>query len=139
MEKPNILFVMADQFRADAMGCSGEWVRTPNLDRVAAEGVRFTNCITTTPVCVPARFSLATGLYPHNTGVWNNGKHVLSRDLPTWMQAIRNAGYRTSVFGKTHFHPSVLPLEDYAEVYVGRKGREYLERHTTAMSRGSAG
>ena len=103
-KKPNILLLMTDQQRWDAMGCSGDWVRTPNLDRIASEGVRFTNCVTTSPVCVPARLSLATGLYPHNIGVWNNQKHKMKTETPTWMQAVRNAGYRTSLFGKTHLH-----------------------------------
>ncbi len=103
-KKPNILLLMTDQQRWDAMGCSGDWIQTPNLDRIASEGVRFTNCVTTSPVCVPARLSLATGLYPHNTGVWNNGKHKLAPETPTWMQVVRDAGYRTSLFGKTHLH-----------------------------------
>ena len=103
--KPNILLLMTDQQRWDAMGCSGGWVNTPYLDRIASEGIRFTNCVTTSPVCVPARLSLATGLYPHNTGVWNNQKHKMSPNTPTWMQAVREAGYRTSLFGKTHLHP----------------------------------
>ncbi len=103
-KKPNILLLMTDQQRWDAMGCSGDWVQTPNLDRIANEGVRFTNCVTTSPVCVPARLSLATGLYPHNTGVWNNQKHKMKPETPTWMQAVRDAGYRTSLFGKTHLH-----------------------------------
>lgn len=102
--KPNILFIMTDQQRWDAMGCSGGWVQTPNLDQIASEGVRYTNCVTTSPVCVPARLSLATGLYAHNTGVWNNSKHKMGANTPTWMQAIRDAGYRTSLFGKTHLH-----------------------------------
>ncbi|MDE0086770.1 MAG: sulfatase-like hydrolase/transferase [Candidatus Poribacteria bacterium] len=103
-KKPNILLLMTDQQRWDAMGCSSGWVNTPNLDRIASEGVRFTNCVTTSPVCVPARLSLATGLYPHNTGVWNNKKHKMAAETPTWMQAVRAAGYRTSLFGKTHLH-----------------------------------
>ena len=102
---PNILLLMTDQQRWDAMGCSGGWVRTPNLDRIAAEGVRFTNCVATSPVCIPTRLSLATGLYPHNTGVWNNMQHRIPAHAPTWMQAVRGAGYRTSLFGKTHLHP----------------------------------
>ena len=72
MVKPNILLLMTDQQRADALGCSGGWLETPHLDGIAAGGVRFENCVTNAPVCIPARLSLATGLYPHNTGVWNN-------------------------------------------------------------------
>ena len=105
MGSPNILLFMTDQQRWDAMGCSGDWVETPNLDRIASEGVQFTNCVTTSPVCIPTRLSLATGLYPHNTGVWNNMNHTMSAETPTWMQAMRDAGYRTSLFGKTHLHP----------------------------------
>ena len=105
MRKPNILLLMTDQQRWDAMGCSGDWVQTPHLDRIAREGTRFMNCVTTSPVCIPTRLSLATGLYPHNTHVWNNMNHQLPPDTPTWMQAVRAAGYRTSLFGKTHLHP----------------------------------
>ena len=104
--KPNLLLLMTDQQRFDALGCVDDpWVRTPNLDRLAAEGVRFTNCVTTSPVCIPARLSLATGRYPHNTWVWDNQGHTLDPATPTWMQAVRAAGYRTSLFGKTHLHP----------------------------------
>ena len=105
MKKPNILFIMTDQQRADALGCSGGWVKTPNMDRIAKEGVRFENCVTTTPVCIPARTTMATGLYPHNHGIWNNQEFRLSEDSKTWMQCIRDAGYRTSLFGKSHLHP----------------------------------
>jgi len=105
MGKPNILFVMTDQQRWDAMGCSGDWVDTPNLDRIAAEGVRFSNCVTTSPICIPARVSLATGRYPHTTTLWNNADYTLPPDHPTWMNALRDAGYRTSLFGKIHLYP----------------------------------
>ncbi len=111
-DKPNILFIMTDQQRADAMGCSGGWVKTPNLDRIAAEGVRFTNAVTTSPVCVPARISQVTGLYPHNTHVWNNFRHDLPAETPTWWQAIRDAGYHTSLFGKSHLHRHTGDLRD---------------------------
>ena len=96
---------MTDQQRADALSVVGGWVPTPNLDRLAGEGTRFTNCITTSPVCVPARLSLSTGLYPHQTGVWKNQPSQPSPEQPTWMQRVRAAGYRTSLFGKTHLHP----------------------------------
>jgi choline-sulfatase len=111
-KQPNLLLLMTDQQRADALGCTGGWVRTPNFDRIASEGVRFPNAITTTPICVPARLSMATGLYPHNTGVWENCQHTLDPQIPTWMQAVRAAGYRTSLFGKTHLHPHVGDLRD---------------------------
>lgn len=114
MPQPNVLFLMTDQQRADAMSCAseGSWVQTPNLDRIAAEGIRFSNCSTTTPICVPARMTLATGLYPHNTHVWNNIRWALPETAQTWMRTLRDMGYRTSMFGKTHLHPHVGDLRD---------------------------
>src|SRR5437660_10233412 len=81
--KPNILFVLCDQLRADALGCTGNWVRTPNIDQIAREGVRFSNCVTNSPVCIPARVSFATCLYPNNTGVWDNCPYDLRAGTPT--------------------------------------------------------
>ena len=59
-KRPNILFIMTDQQRWDALGCTGGWVDTPNLDALARESVLFSNCVTTSPVCLPARWSLAS-------------------------------------------------------------------------------
>ena len=144
MGTPNVLFLMTDQQRWDAMGCSGDWVQTPNLDRIASEGVQFTNCVTTSPVCIPTRLSLATGLYPHNTGVWNNMGHTMLEETPTWMQAMRDAGYRTSLFGKTHLHPhggdlrereglmKAYGLDDVNEIGGPRASASTLS-HMTAM------
>ena len=144
MGTPNILLLMTDQQRWDAMGCSGDWVQTPNLDRIASEGVQFTNCVTTSPVCIPTRLSLATGLYPHNTGVWNNMNHAMPAETPTWMQAVRDAGYRTSLFGKTHLHPhsgdlrereglmNAYGLDDVNEIGGPRASARTLS-HMTAM------
>jgi len=102
LSKPNILLIMTDQQRWDSLGVVSPWMRTPNMDRIAQEGMHFTNCITTSPVCIPARRAMASGLYAHITGVWDNRFTPL--DTPTWMSCIRDAGYRTSVFGKTHLN-----------------------------------
>src|SRR5919109_1680959 len=110
--RPNVLLFMTDQQRWDALGCVGGWLETPNIDRLAREGVRFANAYTNAPVCVPARVSLATGRYPHNHGVWRHENYTLPRRARTWMRAIRDAGYATSVFGKTHLHPHVGDLRD---------------------------
>src|SRR5690348_13824701 len=70
---PNILILMSDQHRRDAIGAAGNTVcRTPNLDALAASGVRFDNAYCANPVCVPARASLLTGLYTHRHGALNN-------------------------------------------------------------------
>jgi len=102
--KPNILLLFTDQQRWDALACAGGWMRTPHIDQIASEGTLFTQCVTNSPVCVPARISLATGWYPHNTGVWRNGNVTLPKETPTWVRALRDAGYRTSLFGKAHLH-----------------------------------
>jgi choline-sulfatase len=102
VSKPNILVIMTDQQRWDALGCISPWMKTPNMDRVAREGAQFTNCITNSPVCIPARRAMASGLYAHITDVWDNRFTPL--DTPTWMSCIRDAGYRMSLFGKTHLN-----------------------------------
>ena len=144
MSKPNILFVMTDQQRWDAMGCSADWVSTPALDRIAREGVRFTQCITTTPICIPARVTLASGRYPHNNAVWNNMDYVMPPETPTWMRALRDLGYRTSLFGKTHLHPhrgdlrdrehllNAYGLDDVDEI-GGPRASAHVMSHMTAM------
>jgi choline-sulfatase len=108
----NILFVMADQMRADALGIVNGWTRTPNLDGLTREGFLLRGIITNSAECIPARFSLALGLYPHQTGVWENGAYTLNPEYPNWMQALERAGYRTSLFGKTHLHPHGGDLRD---------------------------
>lgn len=72
--RPNVLVIFADQMRSDAMGCAGNpIVKTPNLDRLAREGVIFDNAYTPDPICVPARAALTTGNYPHkSTGAKEN-------------------------------------------------------------------
>ncbi|HKE38792.1 MAG TPA: sulfatase-like hydrolase/transferase [Casimicrobiaceae bacterium] len=112
MNKPNILLIMTDQQRWDALGTVSPWMRTPNMDRIAEEGVQFSNAITTSPVCIPARRTMASGLYAHTTGVWDN--RLTRLNTPTWMSCIRDAGYRTSVFGKTHLNPHNGDLRDVA-------------------------
>ena len=104
MSQPNILLIMTDQQRWDAVGCVTDWMQTPNMDRIAGEGVRFSQCITNSPVCIPTRRTMASGQYCHNTGLWYNGNSTLDPEAPNWMKAIRDAGYRTSLFGKTHLN-----------------------------------
>ncbi|MEO8502456.1 MAG: sulfatase-like hydrolase/transferase [Acidobacteriota bacterium] len=110
--QPNILFLMADQMRADALGIVNGWTRTPNIDGLARDGVLLRGVVSNSAECIPARFSLALGLYPHQTGVWENGSQTLNPKCPNWMQALERAGYSTSLFGKTHLHPHEGDLRD---------------------------
>ncbi len=100
---PNILLIMSDQHSADAMGCAGDpLIRTPNLDRLAAEGMRFTNAYCPSPLCVPSRMSFMSGRSPTRNQVWTN-QAALSSTIPTWAHALGVAGYDTALIGRMHF------------------------------------
>ncbi len=102
--QPNLLFVYADQHRADVLGCAGnEVVATPNLDRLAADGVRFESAWTESPICQPARASLLTGRYPSNHGVLGNFAGDCRPEWDTFPRRLQEAGYTTASVGKTHY------------------------------------
>lgn len=99
----NVLVIMCDHHRADALGCLGNpLARTPNLDRLAAESVRFTNCYTQSPVCAPARHSLATGRYVHAHGVLTNN-HLPFPGMYTIAHAVAPLGHRRFCLGHMHW------------------------------------
>ena len=100
--RPHVLIVMLDQLRADSLGCAGHPViRTPAIDAMAAQGLRFTGVHTVSPVCQPARVSFVTGRYPHNHGIWHN-RGELPVNYPTFFTALRGAGYTAAAIGKSH-------------------------------------
>ncbi len=100
--RPNILLVMTDQQRFDSLGCYGStWTRTPNLDRLASEGVRFENCYTNNPICTPARASLMTGKELPGHGVYRL-HDILPAGEILFPEHLRTLGYRTALFGKLH-------------------------------------
>jgi arylsulfatase A-like enzyme len=100
--RPNIVFVFADQLRSQSVGCYGAAApATPHIDRLAAEGVRFTNAISTYPICSPYRAMLMTGLYPMRNGMVANDL-PLRPGVPSFAQALRAAGYHTGYIGKWH-------------------------------------
>ena len=104
-DKPNIVLIFPDQHRGDVMGCAGNPVaQTPNLDRLASEGVRFPRCCTNSPLCMPARASLISGQYVNLHGVWHNW-NAADRHGPSHVRNIRDSGYHTAVIGKTHLYP----------------------------------
>lgn len=123
MRRPNILFILSDQHRFDCLGPSAP-ARTPNLDRLAAEGVRFDEAYTPLPSCCPARASLLTGLRPEAFGeLWNYDITLpvpcLTPDVPTWPHALRDAGYRTRFIGKWHVSPDHPPTDFGYETCFG--------------------
>lgn len=96
--KPNVLLVSIDTLRADRIGSYGSDVRTPHLDRLAAEGVRFDNVATTVPFTLPAHSSMMTGTYPPFHGVRENVGYALGADPPTMAETLAAAGYDTAGF-----------------------------------------
>jgi arylsulfatase A-like enzyme len=101
-KQPNILFVFSDQHRWCDLGCYGNReVISPNFDRFAAEGLRLENCISNAPVCVPARGSLLTGLYPLKHGAITNDLPVRT-DVESVADVLNGAGYHTGYIGKWH-------------------------------------
>ncbi|MGL5683792.1 MAG: arylsulfatase [Marinifilaceae bacterium] len=105
IEKTHIILIMTDQHRADAMGCmNNPIIKTPNLDRLAADGVLFTNGYSSTPSSTPARTALLTGLSPWHHGMLGYGKGAVKyqNELP---RMLAEAGYHTVGIGKMHWHP----------------------------------
>lgn len=116
---PNILYIMADDHAAHALSCYGSTInRTPNLDRLAAQGVRFTNAFCTNSICTPMRAVILTGQYSHKNGVMNNSG-ILPRDAFTVPMALSPRGYQTAHIGKWHLNR--LPTGfDHWEILPGQ-------------------
>lgn len=120
--RPNILFLMDDQHRADCTSADGNRaLRTPNIDRIGAEGARFRCAWSTTPTCTPARSALLTGLSP-----WNHGMLHMVGMSPgyrfTKPRALRDAGYYTMGIGKMHYNPQ-RNLNGFHHVLLDESGR----------------
>jgi len=133
--RPNILLVTTDQQRWDALGFLGQpGYRTPNLDRLAAEGIHFERCYTPSPICTPARISLITGQYATRHGGYCIGMEpVPALKGPTLGRCLAAAGYRTASVGKTHYVARFLEEQHIAgtdapppESFWDEPARDYL-------------
>lgn len=123
-ERPNVLLITTDHWPASLLGCAGHpAVRTPTLDQLARNGVRFPNTYSECPVCVPARRTLMTSLKPHSHGMLANGATPMP-DVPSLAQCFRDAGYHTSGVGKLHIHPQRQRL-GFEEMLIDEEGRGY--------------
>lgn len=101
--QPNLIFFLTDNHNRDFLSAAGHpVVQTPNLDRIARDGVRFANAYCATTLCCPSRAAIATGRYPHQTGYWDNALFYDGR-VPTWHHRLRDAGVRTTAIGKLHY------------------------------------
>ncbi len=108
-KRPNIIFILTDDHRYDALSFMNHpFLKTPNLDRIASEGVVFENAFVTTSLCSPSRASFLTGQYAHTHGVVNNFKKW-SGDNISFMELLKSSGYDTAFIGKWHMSGESLP------------------------------
>ena len=99
----NLILILAESHSQRLLGCDGDpIIQTPNLDRLAARGTRFADTYCTSPICVPSRASIATGLYPHQNRYWENSM-PFEGGTRSWMKHLREAGNEVAVTGKLHF------------------------------------
>ncbi len=121
--RPNIIFIITDQQRYDTIGGLGyDYMQTPHLDRLVAEGVSFSQCHVTAASCAPARASLFKGYYPHTTGILKNADTWRR----SWVELLNDAGYHCTNIGKMHTWPFETPL-GFDERYVVENKDRYLE------------
>ncbi len=119
-----ILLVTTDQQRYDTLGCNGGTLaRTPVVDRLAAEGIRFERAHPQSVVCMPSRSTILTGQHPSTHGVWMNGV-PLPVDAPSVAEELHRAGYHTALVGKAHFEPFLDPFLRFEENALARTGAE---------------
>ena len=116
--QPNILFIMTDQQHSGMMSCTGNpWLKTPALDSLATEGVRFENAYASNPVCVPSRMGMATGMMPARLGALDNGGSKV-KSLPkeaannSMGKLMKRAGYDTFYGGKVHMSQELVPGQE---------------------------
>ena len=136
---PNFLLFVTDQHRADHLGCYGNAeVHTPNIDALAADGMRFDDFHVATPICQPNRASLMTGRLPSLHGLQMNGRE-LSLGEHTFVETLREAGWRTALVGKSHLQnitnaPTAWPAKgarlahEALRPFPGRYGQEVWKR-----------
>lgn len=103
-KKPNILYIMADQMAAPLLSLHDKEspIKTPNLDRLASEGVVFDSAYCNSPLCAPSRFVMVSGQLPSKIGAYDNASD-LPADVPTYAHYLRREGYHTALAGKMHF------------------------------------
>ena len=126
IRRPNVLWIFSDQHRASATGCYGDPnIETPHLDRLAREGIRFTNAYSNTPLCSPFRACLYTGQYITTHGVTSLFRPLLPAQQPELPEVLREGGYHTSHMGKWHLGGGDCPTH-YVSPYFRPGWDEWL-------------
>ncbi len=120
--RPNILFIMSDDHAVNSIGCYGKRLagiaQTPNIDRIANEGMRLNNCFCTNSICVPSRASILTGKYSHKNGVYSL-RDAIDPNQQNVAKLLRDGGYQTAVIGKWHLKTDPSGF-DYWNVLPGQ-------------------
>jgi len=126
-ERPNILFIMTDDHASHALSCYGSRInKTPNLDRIAKEGMRFDNCFCTNSICAPSRAVILTGKYSHINGVTDN-KAAFDGSQETFPKLLQSGGYETTIIGKWHLKSEPTGFDHY-DILIGSWGQgEYFD------------
>ena len=125
-----ILFITTDQQRYDALGCNGGTVaRTPVIDAIAAEGIRYSRAIPSNVVCMPSRSTMLTGQHVATHGVWMNGV-ALPVDAPSIAMDLWRNGFKTALVGKAHFEPFLDPFALFTENSLATAGEETVYRQS---------
>jgi N-acetylglucosamine-6-sulfatase len=123
MRRPNLLVVLVDDLRHDEFGAGGHpYMKTPHIDRLAAEGALFERAFHTTPICSPNRASIVTGQYASRHGIIDNtARDALSHRLPNYHLELQKLGYRTAHIGKWHMGNDGMPRPGY-DLWVSYDG-----------------
>jgi len=144
VRRPNIIFIMTDDQTVDQMSCYGHPIlRTPNLDRIANEGARFSRCFCTNSLCAPSRASVLTGCYSNISGITGNSEkrgseEVLNPLLPTFPELLRQAGWYTALIGKYHIRQDPKGFDEW-RILPGQGAYfdpEFIENGATTRNRG---
>ena len=121
--RPNIVFILCDDLRWDCMSCAGHpYLKTPNIDRLANEGVRFKNAFCTTSLCSPSRASILSGLYAHTHKVMDNFTEFPA-NLPSFPARLHEEGYETAYIGKWHMGENNDEKRPGFDYFVSHKGQ----------------
>ena len=143
--RPNIIFIMTDDHAQSALSAYGNRIlKTPNLDRIGSEGVRFNQAFVTNSLCLPSRATYLTGLYSHAHGMTTNGEESgftgepLLNNAATWPNLLRRAGYHTGVVGKWHVNTPPAGY-DYVAVLPGQGQYFDPEIHVQGQKRRGTG
>jgi N-acetylglucosamine-6-sulfatase len=122
-DRPNVVMILTDDQRADHMSVAGhKFLKTPHMDRIAAEGARFTNMFVTTSLCSPSRASMLSGLYAHAHGVSNNFTDYPT-DLESFPTRLQSEGYETAYIGKWHMGEGSDEKRPGFDYWVSHKGQ----------------